>query len=375
MNKKLIALAVAGATIAPAALAQSANPVTLYGRVYVTFENVKASGGASPVSSRNRVSNQASLIGFRGTEDLGGGLKAFFQVESGAPVDTGATVNCAAQTITPAANGTVAVAACNNTAINGTFGSRNSGVGLQGAFGSILLGKWDTPFKTTTIGVDPFGDLTIAGITGAVNDKGNFDLRPNNTVQYWTPNVAGFSGRLHYSANEGKTAAADPKITSLSGTYSGGPIYAGIAWEKHSNRTGSETAVSAGFEEKGTAIFGTFTLGAVKIGAITEKFKKTNLTDQKAAMINLTYTVGSNVFAIQHARSKDGAASTAATQPDCKINSIGYFYNFTRRTTFVTHYTQVKNNAAATCNFGANALAITADNDPKGFAVGFRHTF
>lgn len=357
MNKKLIALAVAGATIAPAALAQSANPVTLYGRVYLTFENVKANGGANPVSSRNRVSNQASLIGFRGTEDLGGGLKAFFQVESGAPVDTGATVNS-----TPA------------TAINGTFGSRNSGVGLQGAFGSFLLGKWDTPFKTTTIGVDPFGDLTLAGITGAVNDKGNFDLRPNNTVQYWSPNVGGFSARLHYSANEGKTAAANPVITSLSGTYSGGPIYLGLAWEKHKDRTSSETAVVAGYEEKGTALFGTFTLGAFKIGAITEKFKKTNLTDQKAAMVNLVYTAGASSFAVQHSRSKDGAAS-GATQPDCKINSIGYFYSFTRRTTFVTHYTQVKNNAASTCNFGANALAITADNDPKGFAVGLRHTF
>ena len=366
MNKKLIALAVAGATIAPAALAQSANPVTLYGRVYVTFENVKASGGAAPVSARNRVSNQASLIGFRGTEDLGGGLKAFFQLESGSTPDTGATVTC---NTTP----------CGATAINGTFGSRNSGVGLQGDFGSILLGKWDTPFKTTTIVVDPFGDLTLGGITGAVNDKGNFDLRPNNTVQYWSPTLAGFSARLHYSANEAKTAAANPVITSLSGTYSGGPIYLGLAWEKHKDRTGGEptnvaSTLVPGFEEKGAAIFGTFTIGAVKIGAITEKFKKTNLTDQKAAMVNLTYTVGSNQFILQHARSKDGAASTAA-QPDCKINTVGYFYNFTRRTSFLTQYTQVKNNTAATCNFGANTLSITADQDPKGFAIGLRHTF
>src|SRR5258705_8323132 len=75
MNKKLIALAVAGACVAPAAMAQTANPVTLYGLVYVTFESVEANGGAAPLVRRNRVSDQSSLLGVRGTEDLGGGLK------------------------------------------------------------------------------------------------------------------------------------------------------------------------------------------------------------------------------------------------------------------------------------------------------------
>ena len=118
MNKKLIALALAGACVAPAAMAQTANPVTLYGRVYVTFESVEAKGGpstATPVPRRQRVSDQSSLLGVRGTEDLGGGLKAFFQLETGFKPDE------------------------NNT----TFAARNSAVGLQGGWGSILLGRWD----------------------------------------------------------------------------------------------------------------------------------------------------------------------------------------------------------------------------------------
>src|SRR6185503_7527369 len=82
MNKKLIALAVAGACVAPTAMAQTANPVTLYGILAVTVESVEAKGGANPISRRTRIEDQASRLGVRGTEDLGGGLKAFFQLET-----------------------------------------------------------------------------------------------------------------------------------------------------------------------------------------------------------------------------------------------------------------------------------------------------
>src|SRR6476660_1829429 len=172
MNKKLIALAVAGACVAPAAMAQSANPVTLYGRVYATLEQVQAKGGsAAEVSSRTRVSDQSSLLGVRGTEDLGGGLKAFFQLETGFKVDQNDT----------------------------TFAARNSAVGLQGAWGSVLLGRWDTPYKTVTTAIDPFGDLTLGGYTAVMNGNGvrgvtstnAFDRRETNNVQYWSPSWAG----------------------------------------------------------------------------------------------------------------------------------------------------------------------------------------
>jgi predicted porin len=356
MNKKLIALAVAGACVAPAAMAQTANPVTLYGRVYVTLESVEAKGGTAAQEAatkrRTRIEDQSSLLGVRGTEDLGGGLKAFFQLETAFRPDQ------------------------NNT----TFAARNSGVGLQGGWGSILLGRWDMPFKTTTIAVDPFGDLTISGLTGVMNDQTNFDVRAQNVMQYWSPTWGGVAVRLAATSDETRTAGEKPRMYGGSLTYTGGPIYAGYAYEQHKDATSASgttglTPVSGGYKETGHALFGSFTFGAFKVGALYEKFKKSARTEQKSWMANIIYTMGNNQFIYQYMTADKGGLSTAAVQPDCDSNSFAYQYNFTRRTFFLAQYTRVDNEAAGSCNFGANRLAITAGQDVRGMSLGIRHIF
>ena len=341
MNKKLIAVAVAaGACIAPDAMAQTANPVTLYGRAYVTFESVEAAGGSSPVVRRNRVEDQSSLLGVRGTEDLGGGLKAFFQLETAFRIDQNNTV----------------------------FATRNSGAGLQGAWGSLLLGRWDTPYKITAYPVDLFSDLTIGGITGVLHDRANFDRREQNVVQYWSPNFAGFAFRASYTANEGRTATLNPKVNSFNVTYTGGPVYVFYAYEEHKD-------VSATLpKESGHSAGGTFTFGPVKLGGLYEKIKKTGLTDRKGWLGNIAYNVGNHRIGYQYMRSDDGAAASAA-QPDCKSGTAAYWYTFSRRTFFIAQYTRVENTAAASCNFGSNALTIANGQDPRGVSVGLQHVF
>ncbi len=372
MKKKLLALAVAAATLAPlAAMAQSSNPVTLYGRAYVMLESAKADGGSlAPLSSRNRVTDQSSLFGIRGTEDLGG-VSAFFQLETAFRLDS------------------------NNT----TFAARNSGVGLQGSLGSVLLGRWDTPFKTATIAIDPFGDLTAGGITGVMSDRGNFDRREQNVVQLWSANLSGFQGRASYAVNEGKTATVNPSSISLSGTYTQGPIYVGYSWEKHKDQyrgyaTAAGTAPAnsvavAGASEKGQALFGSFTIGPVKLGALAQFFSKQNpllpASAQKAGanaqMVAATYTIDKSQFHLVHQRATDGTFATALVggarvgDAKCKGNSLGYQYNFTRRTFLLGQYTQVKNERLGQCDFGADKLGVGADQDPKALSVGFRHLF
>jgi len=349
MNKKLIALAIAGACVAPAAMAQTANPVTLYGRVYVTLESVeaKASGATAAVNRRTRVEDQSSLFGIRGTEDLGGGLKAFFQLETAFRPDQNTT----------------------------TFAARNSGVGLQGGWGSFLMGRWDTPWKVATIAVDPFGDLTLSGITGTLSDGGNFDRREQNVLQYWSPSWGGFAFRLMRTANEGKTGSVDPYSQGANITYTGGPVYVFFAYEEHKDQLGS--VATAGIEEKGSAFGGSFAFGPVKLGGQYQEIKKdgSGRTKQKNWMGNVVFTAGNNQFIYQYMQSKDGGLGTAATQPDCDSNSLGYQYNFTRRTFFLAQYTKVDNNDASSCNFGANRLAASAGQDVQGVSVGLRHVF
>lgn len=409
MNKKLIALAVAGACVAPEAIAQTANPVTLYGRAYATFESVEARNqvGSStagvcatpacvlPVVRRNRVTDQSSLLGVRGTEDLGGGLKAFFQLETQFKLDQNDT----------------------------TFAGRNSAVGLQGGWGSVLMGRWDTPFKTTTIAIDPYGDLTIGGITAALNGSGvgniqsQFDRRDQNVVQYWSPTWAGISVRLSYSANEGRTvtstSSVNPRSNGASITYTGGPIYAGYAYHELKDQTFASFTVNATgtvpppftfaaptlSTQKAHAVFGNFTFGPVKVGALYEKIKRSGFNpavtattpgtvvgfaDQKAWMANIVYTIGNHQLIYQYSKAKDGGqtiipipvsgGAITLGQPECRVHAPGYQYNFSRRTFFLAQYVDVDNNGLGTCNLGTT-VGIVPGQDPRGWSVGLRHIF
>lgn len=354
MNKKLIALAIAGASMVPAAMAQTSNPVTLYGRVYETLESVsaKSDGTAAEVPGRSRLTDQASLLGVRGTEDLGGGLKAFFQLETSFHPDQNDVAGSAS-----------------------TFANRNSAVGLQGGWGSVLMGRWDTPYKVSAYPVDAFGDLTLGGITGVGHDKTNFDRRDANSVQYWSPDFGGFGVKLMWTTNEGKTATLNPHDEGAMVTYNGGPLYAFFVYEGHKDPSATVN------KEEGYSPGGTYTFGPLKVGALYEEIKRTTaqgvtpITKRKSWLGSLVYTMGGNQFIYQFQNAKDGGNQGAATQPSCNSNTLAYKYNFSKRTFFIAQYVVVSNNSVSTCNFGSGTLAIANDNDPQGVAVGIQHVF
>src|SRR3954453_22024042 len=217
-----IAVAAIAAALAMPAFAQ-VKPVPgfewqVYGRVYLTAESVKSDGGTTPLLSRTRISDNSSLLGVKAEKQLMGSLKGWGQLETGFKAD-------------------------DTTGGTNSFATRNSGVGLMGNFGNAFVGRWDTPFKQTQVlAVDPFGDLTIAAMSGVVARQTAFDNRANNILQYWSPSLSGFVIKLGMTSNEGKTdgtavpgtaAGADPKLYSGALEWTGGPFYASYGYEKH----------------------------------------------------------------------------------------------------------------------------------------------
>ena len=379
-QRVVASLAFAGAAATPLAFAQQpADAVTLYGRVYVMGESVKADEGAAPVPSRSRVTDQASFVGVKGTETLAAGVKVFFQLETQFKPDQNDT----------------------------TFANRNSGVGVATGAGSLLIGRWDTPFKWVNGDVDPFDDLTIAGYGTALQGSGiarvdtQFDRRDQNVVQYWSPNWAGFEARLSYQANEARTASANPRSQGASLVWSRDWIYAGWSWHElrdmpFSVYTNDALAIADVQARKQTAnsLFATVRLGPVKLGVDYQEFKRddpvlppvpgprtvTGWDKQKAGLANIVWTAGAHQLIYQYTKAKHGGQhnsdpATTPASPECSANALGWRYTFSKQTFVLLEYVRVKNNATATCNFGFNSLAIAPGQDPEGWALGMRHLF
>ena len=320
---------------------------TLYGRVYLLVESVEAKGGtAAPVARRTRVTDESSLLGVRGTESLGPDLKAFFQLETGFPPD----------------------------ANNGTFGNRNSGVGIKGRWGSVVAGRWDMPMKTAQVApLDPFTDLALADITGAEFNQGNFSSREQNVIEYWSPTFNGLEFRAAYAPNEGRTATVNPSKMGASVVWSNANIYLTYAYEKH--RDTRDGTATAGIDEEGHGLGGYVRLGGAKLMAHAGQYTRTGTRKQKGYALGLDWTfAGPNHVLAIYQNSRDGGALTAE-QPRCDLVGIGYRYDFSRRTMFTAYYTKVNNKVGSLCNFGAATLRISDGQDPQGYSAGLRHVF
>ena len=401
MKNKSLVFAIVAALAAPTVARADNSSVTLYGKLDADFESVSAKGSASGVGdqpSRNRVTQNSSNIGFRGSEDLGGGLKAIFQIEQGVSLDTGT-----ASTST------------------GTFATRNSNIGLAGGWGTLFFGNWDTPYKAATGGLDPFYDTGIASVrrnvlstpganitsspTGtatAAPAAAAFRRRANNSVQYWTPTAGGFSGRVAYEANEGRssTTGANPTLYSVAGFYNNGPILASIGYEKHKDfltTTGAAFPFALGSptasDDHAVILAFRYSFSKTRLGVVYEKLRystsgaalgnNANSLDKKNYFLFVSHTEGPHIFRASYGRANDGectftnGTNCSTTNQGAKAYALGYGYALSKRTELYVLYTEIKNDSAAAFNFtNSGAIGtVAAGADPKGYAAGIRHSF
>ena len=328
------------------------DPVVLYGRVFPLFELTEVRGGGLPELARTRLSDGASRLGVIGREALGSGVTAWFRLET------------AFLTRNPA-----------------PFADRNSGIGINFPLGTIVMGRWSTPFDSTQSagGVDPFYDSGLANITTAAINQGNFARRVPNVIQYWSPPGPGWRTRLMYQTDEIQLGGATFQVYGASVAYTDEKNYFAVAYEKHLDqaRVDGRVVLAAGFEEEGYGVAGYRHLGPVKVGGQYGLYRATGKAAQRSLMFGLQYVVGAHEFLGSYQRSSGGGDLAAAAQPQCSVRGAGYRYRFSARTYVIVYYAQVDNAVGALCTFGEPSLPtpISAQQDLRALGLGLHNSF
>ena len=385
MNKKLVAVAVAGLLAAPlAAQAQTAN-VTLYGRLNLTMEAVNGSAvdpnlpaGSAPVKRTiYRVNSNSSRLGVRGSESLGGGLSAIFQIES----------------------------SVNGDSSGGVLATRETFVGLQGTWGTFKMGYFLAPYDdihpifgnvpTLTTSILSTAALWAQGSQGT-ND-GGFDNRNPNSIRYDSPRIGGFTGSVQVSTldaspengggltnSSGGTPAQRSRhayIGSTGGFYSNGPFQAGVAYEWREKVRGpslSDYAVS---------VAANWNFGPVKIGGVWERLDYDVLNNSDLTRnfygVSATAPIGPGELYAFWGTARNGSGPTGARVGQVIAGSntgadqweVSYTYALSKRSLLYVGFVQTRNDDNAIYNFNINSYAVVPGANANGFVVGMVHFF
>ena len=359
MKKSLIALAAVAAS--GAAMAQSS--VTLFG---VVDTGVTYIDGKDNWSGMHSGANNTSRIGFRGTEDLGGGLKANFWLEAGINTDAGDGKS-------GGASGT------------GLEFKRRSTVGLQGGFGEIRLGRELTAAYLAVSRYDVFGDVGIGGTkafsTGATAGNYGSSVRKNNMVTYVSPSFSGFKAQLNYAFGESTQKTWERgAYYGLGLTYDNGPLSVGFGAERQNNTllgfAANASSAADGVDSRLTTygLGASYNFGVVKVGGFYRDAKSVNLAGasfkHKSYVLGVSAPVGAaGEVKAQYARYEVKPGSLKADQI-----SLGYVHSLSKRTAAYGTYSYIKNknNGALGYTLGSGGLS---NGKQHGIQVGIRHAF
>jgi predicted porin len=337
MKKSLLALAILGAF---AGVASAQTNVTVYGLVDagVTFEGGGAAGSVTKLATGVQSGNR---LGFKGTEDLGGGLKANFQIESGFDLDTG-------------------------TGRQGALFGRQAWVGLSGGFGAVGLGRQYTPLFIALDSVDPFG-TGLAGATTNLMYAG--PVRANNAITYSTPAMGGFSANVLYGLGEVAGNNSANRNIGLSVGYANGPVAIVLAHENQADATNTN-------KNKTTLLGGTYDFGVAKLHAGYEAEKLDAAGgDFRDVMVGVSAPIGAGTILASYIQKKDRASNS---DRGGKQFALGYTYALSKRTNFYTAIAQIRNDSQGTNVVGdasSGGSAPAAGENSRAFNIGIRHKF
>jgi predicted porin len=303
--KKLLAIAVAAALVAPAAAMAD---TTLYGKLHASVGAVKTTTGGV-TTSRNVVESHASRFGIKGATALDNGMEATYGLEYGIDLDGDGTAG-------------------RNPSARNTF------VGLKGGFGEVRVGRHDTPAKLATAGQDVFADTygDMLRIITTDND------RVDNAVAYINKfGPVGFAAA--HSTGTGVTGvplvpgddanSTQNNANTFMVNYGNGPWYAGLGHTAIQNAV-KKTNLGLGYKAEAGH--------QVNLVMENSKVAGTNVKT-KAALVNGVYKMGNVSLKAQYGESKLTGAGKE------KLTSVGVDYNLGKKTSVYLLASENKNDA------------------------------
>ena len=363
VKKSMVAIAVL--TSAGWACAQSS--VTMFGIVDTDLAH-----GSGNTSSKTQITNSgsnSSRLGFRGTEDLGGGLSASFWLEAGINTDngTGTATNSNNQTAPPAAA----------AGQQGLTFNRRATVSIAGTWGEVRLGRDYTPQFWSLTAFDPFGtngvgtgqnvSSSITGVTG---------IRASNTISYFLPgNLGGFYGWVQHYRGENSSNVANSRDGNGSGVrigYASGPFNVALAL--------SRTQYLAGDVQQNN-IAGSWDFGVAKLMGQYSSDRNDGLAGgSKGTGYLLGGLIPVGVGEVRLALSRyetDQVVAGTLDHPATRKYAMGYAHNLSKRTQLYATYARISNSgyAAATVSPALNGSTGVGGGSSSGYDIGVRHSF
>jgi hypothetical protein len=406
MNKKLIAVAVAGALGVPGLALAQASTVSISGKIYGEY-GIASQGknAAGDLVNSDTLQTPGSELIFKVDEALGGGTSAWFQCAS--------TVDFSGQ-------GTAG------------FCSRNSGLGVKGNFGSVWFGQWDTPFKRISLqnrivqDTGLFGTAYLLGgnsatyamnnLNGVSGGDGVFIRRQSNIMAWDSPSWGGFqllAMMSNFGASNNSTSisannqnpASKPRLYSLGGAYANGPLTAGLVYEQHKNFDVGISGVSNtnvpgpgfpgayGSTDTGWLATVGYVFGPVKVGLIytQQKFDTSGTTnaDRKAWQLAGQWNImGPHALRAAYTKANGAGGNTPASliAGGTRINlqsgvanggsqaQIQYVFIASKRTEFTGGYVQTSEEDKGNFRLD-NLTAPTAGTRQSAWGITMTHAF
>lgn len=342
---------------------QAQSSVTLFGVVDTTVQNVRGAGNGH-VTRLVQGGNASSRLGFRGTEDLGGGMSASFWVEAGVATDSGAG----------------AVTSTNNQASGASGGggltfNRRSTVSLAGRWGELRLGRDFAPSYLTLSAGDPFGNVGVGSnfnLLGALGTARGVPstVRVSNSVGYLLPaNLGGIYGNVMYAMGENPSNAAggtssDGRHVGARVGYRAGPFDISGAYGRTSFAAGDYVQAD---------LAGSYDFGFLKLlaGVYREEVRAATAARADSWSVAATAPVGPGLLKASYTATNQNAG---AGNNDANLLALGYVYNLSARTAVFTTISRIDNKGASVF-YNQGRAASTPGGNTTGLDVGLRHAF